>query len=98
MIDNFEESFEVDENGNIQRLVSRIAAMPIKDINGLSIGKVEVAECATYKDIHFKVFEFLWNYHLEKNYTKVQISDFIKSLFPGFPQDAIEYLAYKNKT
>ncbi|HCY76968.1 MAG TPA: hypothetical protein DHV28_13690 [Ignavibacteriales bacterium] len=95
MTDNFEESFEVNEDGNLQRFVTRIAAIPVNDINGLPIGKVEVAECATYKDIHFKVFDFLWDYHLEKKYTTDQISTYLKTLFPGYPGEAEDFIKSK---
>lgn len=95
MTDNFEESYVVDENGNLQRFVTRIVAMPVNDINGEPIGKVEVAECATYRDIHLKVLNFLWDYHIERNYSIEKISAYLKTLFPGDPRVSEEFINNK---
>lgn len=95
MPDNFKEHFYVDDDGEIVRGIERISEIPVTDIEGNPIGAVKVASCATYRDIHFRVMDLLWDYHRRRNYSVESVAKHLRATFPGFPKTVEAFLVSK---
>lgn len=93
--DNYYENFYVNDDGEIVKGIEKIATIPVSDIDGNFLGEINTLSCATYQDMHFRVFEFLWEYHLQRNYPVESVAAYLRGLFPGFPNSAEIFLSSK---
>ena len=97
MSGNREDHYYVDEDGNILHGVEKISTVPIFEIGGKPIGEVDVYDCTTMTDLHFRVFQVLWDYHRQRNFSVDSIAAHLRVSFPGFPKTVEAFLISKTK-
>src|SRR5690554_5391762 len=89
---NYEENFQVNEKGALEKWAGKIVSVELRDENGGFLKDLDVEECKTYKEIRRKEMHTYWSYFDEKGFTTEQIIDVIRDKMKYHPKEFNEFL------
>lgn len=60
------EQYYLNLDGDLERWEERLTHIEVTDENGNPITFLEVCDCKTYQEIHFKMMKAFWNHYRTK--------------------------------
>ncbi|MEJ2613796.1 MAG: hypothetical protein P8Z35_02465 [Ignavibacteriaceae bacterium] len=83
------EKYYMNLDGELERWEERLTHIMVTNENGSSITLLEVSDCRTYQEIHFKMMKAFWDYYRRKNEKTNSIIRKMKIRFPYIQKEEL---------